>query len=398
MRKFFYKVIRTVTAMYSAMVLVLCYDLIVSEVPDNIYVREGEKAELQVEFPFSVTSVEKTKDGVEKQICSIFGFIPVKEVTVNVVEGQQVYASGEIVGIYAQCPGVFVIDTCEVESSSGEMINPVKNLVKKGDYIIAINGEKLESKEDMAAVIKNSKGKSIQLTLDRNGERKQVQVTPVKAKTGNYLLGIWIKDDLAGVGTLTYVTPTGEYGTLGHGLSNGENSQLFSVDDGTLYVSNVIGIQKGQIGKAGSLRGIIRYGNMTHMGTVIKNTDAGIFGKFDADDLYDYFENGELYDVAYKQEIQVGPAQIISEISGERKYYDIKITYVDYLSINSNKGLYIEVTDPELLELTGGIVQGMSGSPIVQNGKIIGAVTHVLINDPKCGYGIFIEKMLEAAS
>lgn len=395
MRKFFYKVIRTVTAMYTAMVLMLCYDLIVSEVPDNIYVREGEKAELELEFPFTVSSLETAPGEAEKKLCSMFGVIPVKEVTVNVVEGQQVYVSGEIVGIYTECTGVFVIDTCEIESVSGELINPAQNVVKTGDYILAINGKDLTSKEEMAEIVKKSKGKTLELVVSRNGQVKEVKVTPVKAKNGSFLLGIWIKDDLAGIGTLTYVTPTGEYGTLGHGMGNGENTQLFEVDDGVLFTSKVIGIQKGQVGKAGELKGVIRYGTTSKMGEVYKNTDAGIFGKFDSDDLYDYLHNGELYDVAYKQEIQVGPAQIVSEISGKREYYDIKITYVDYLAINSNKGLYIEVTDPDLLELTGGIVQGMSGSPIIQNGKIIGAVTHVLINDPKCGYGIFIEKMLE---
>ena len=397
MRKFFYKAIRTVTAIYTAMVLILCYDLIVSEVPDKIYVREGEDADLELEFPFSVRNMETTSGESEKKLCSIFGIIPVKEVTVNVVQGQQVYVSGEIVGIYTECPGVFVIDTCEIEDEEGNLVNPAKKAVKTGDYILAINGNTIHTKEDMAEIVKESGGKTLKLEISRNGEIKEEKVTPIKAKNGSYLLGIWIKDDLAGIGTLTYVTPTGEFGTLGHGMANGENSQLFDVEDGTLYTSNVIGIQKGQIGKAGELKGVIRYGAISHMGEVYKNTSVGIFGKFDTDDLYEYYQNGELYDVAYKQEIQVGDAQIVSEISGERKYYDIKITYVDYLTINSNKGLYIEVTDPELLELTGGIVQGMSGSPIIQNGKIVGAVTHVLINDPKSGYGIFIEKMLEEA-
>ena len=395
MRNFFYKTIRTVTAIYTAMMLVLCYDLIVSEVPDNIYVREGEEPELSLEFPFSVTNIEGSQGASEKKLCSMFGVIPVKEVTVNVVKGQQVYVSGEIIGIYAECPGVFVIDTCEIENSAGQLVNPAHNYVKTGDYILAINGVELKNKEHMAEIVKTSGGENLTLKISRNGEIKDININPVKAKNGNYLLGIWIKDDLAGIGTLTYVTPTGEYGTLGHGMGNGENQQLFDVNDGTLYTSNIIGIKKGQVGQAGEIRAIIRYGSITHMGEVYKNTDAGIFGKLDWDDLSNYHRHGELYDVAFKQEIVVGPAQIVSAISGERKYYDIKITYVDYLSINSNKGLYIEVTDPELLELTGGIVQGMSGSPIIQNGKIIGAVTHVLINDPKCGYGIFIEKMLE---
>ena len=381
--------------MYMALVLLLGIELIVSEVPDNIYVREGEEAELKVDFPFVVSSLETESGENEKKLCSMFGIIPVKEVTVNVVEEQQLYVSGKIVGIYTECDGVFVIDTCEIESASGELVNPAKEAVKTGDYILAINGEELNCKEDVAKCVKQSGGKSLKLTISRNGEVKSVSVKPVKAKTGEYMLGIWIKDDLAGIGTLTYVSQTGEFGTLGHGMANGENGQLLEVDGGDLYVSKVIGIEKGKVGEAGELKGVISYGAMNHLGDVTNNKSSGIYGEFDTDDLNDYIEWGELYDVAYKQEIEVGPAQIISEISGKREAYDIKITYVDYLAINSNKGLYIEVTDPDLLELTGGIVQGMSGSPIIQNGKIIGAVTHVLINDPTSGYGIFIETMLE---
>lgn len=396
-RKLYDRTIRMLTAMYAAMLLFLVCDLVVSEVPDDIYVREGEEAQLELDFPFTVKSVEDENGETQKKLCSIFGVIPIKEVTVNVVEGRQVYVSGEIVGIYTECPGVFVIKTCEIENMEGNLIHPAQNAVKTGDYILSIDGRELKNKEDMSQIVKESDGRTLHLEILRNGSKKKVEVTPAKAKNGNYLLGIWIKDDLAGIGTLTYVTPTGEYGTLGHGMGNGENAQLFEVSDGTLYTSSVIGIQKGQVGKAGELKGVIRYGASSHMGEVYKNTDVGIFGKFDADDLYDYFQNAQLYDVAYKQEIQVGQAQIISEISGEREFYDIKISYVDYLTLYSNKGLYIEVTDPRLLELTGGIVQGMSGSPIIQNGKLVGAVTHVLVNDPTRGYGIFIENMLDAA-
>ena len=383
--------------MYMASVLLLGIELIVSEVPDNIYVREGEEARLKVDFPFVISSLETKTEESEKKLCSMFGVIPVKEVTVNVVEEQKVYVSGKIVGIYTECEGVFVIDTCKIENENGELVNPAKESVKTGDYILAINGVDLVCKEDVAECVKQSGGKSLKLTISRNGEIMTVSVKPVKAKTGEYMLGIWVKDDLAGIGTLTYVSQTGEFGTLGHGMANGENGQLLEVDGGDLYASEVIGIEKGKVGDAGELKGVISYGNIYHLGDVTSNKDSGVYGEFDTDDLTDYFEWGELYEVAYKQEIEVGPAQIVSEISGKREVYDIKITYVDYLALNSNKGLYIEVTDPDLLELTGGIVQGMSGSPIIQNGKLVGAVTHVLINDPKSGYGIFIETMLEEA-
>ncbi len=395
MRSFFYKCIRCLSVIYMVLVVLLCIELVVSEVPDNIYVREGEEAKLNLEFPFVVSSLETEEGESEKKLCSIFGVIPVKEVTVNVVDGQEVYVSGEIVGIYTECEGVFVIDTCEIESETGELVNPTGDVLKTGDYILAIDGVDLTCKEDISDALEESNGKSMVLTIERNQKSYDVSVTPVKAANGSYMLGAWVKDDLAGVGTLTYVLPTGEYGALGHGMSNGENSDLLGVSGGDLYVSKIIGIEKGKKGDPGEVKGTISYGVLNHLGDVEDNQSTGIYGILDADNLKDFTEEGELYKVAYKQEIEVGDAQIVSEISGEREYYDIKITYVDYLAINSNKGLHIEVTDPDLLELTGGIVQGMSGSPIIQNGKIVGAVTHVLINDPTSGYGIFIETMLE---
>lgn len=395
MRNFFNKCIRTLTAMYMALVILLGMELVSSEVPDDIYVRSGEEAKLNLDFPFVVTSLD-TKDGEEeKKLCSMFGVIPIKEVTVNEVEEQELYVSGEVAGIYTECKGVFVIDTCEIEAENGELVNPTGSAVKTGDYILAINGEKLTCKEDIVKQVEKAAGKKLEMTVSRGDKVFEVDVTPVHARNGEYMLGIWVKDDLAGVGTITYVSPTGEYGALGHGMSNGENSDLLEVTDGDLYVSKIIGIEKGEKGNPGEVKGVIRYGALNHLGNVEDNRSTGVYGTLDADDLNDYMEESKLYEVAYKQEIETGAAQIISEISGKRKTYDIKITYVDYLAINSNKGLHIEVTDPELLKLTGGIVQGMSGSPIIQNGKIVGAVTHVLVNDPTRGYGIFIENMLE---
>lgn len=394
MRNFFNKLIRFISVTYMLLVILLTVELIESEVPDNIYVRSGEEAKLNLDFPFVVTSLD-TEGETDKKLCSVLGIIPVKEVTVNVIDGQEVYASGKMVGIYTECDGVFVIDTCEIENQAGELVNPCEDALKTGDYILAIDGVELTCKEDMASAVRASNGNTLVLTISRNDKVSDVSVKPIKSATGSYMLGAWIKDDVAGVGTLTFVSPTGEFGVLGHGMSNGENSDLLEVSGGELYVSKIIGIEKGKKGDPGEVKGVINYGASYHLGDVEDNCSTGVYGILDTDDLNKYTKEGELYEVGYKQEIEVGPAQIISEISGEREYYDIEITYVDYLALNSNKGLHIEVTDPDLLELTGGIVQGMSGSPIIQNGKIIGAVTHVLINDPTQGYGIFIETMLE---
>lgn len=317
------------------------------------------------------------------------------EVEVSTKNGDMVYPSGQIVGIYTESDGVFVIDTCEIETVDEVFVNPVKDVIKTGDYILAVNGIELEEKEILVNAVNECKGEAIELTVARKDTIFTASVTPVMGKNGKYMLGVWVKDDLAGVGTLCYVDAEGQFAALGHGMGDGETSELLSVKGGDIYVSKLIGIEKGEKGNPGEVKGVIYYGLVNHLGNLDINCGKGIYGNIDQEDLQRYTDKEVACEIGNKQEVEAGDAQIISYVSGERKVYDIKITYVDYLAVNSNKGLHITVTDTELLELTGGIVQGMSGSPIIQNGKLIGAVTHVLINDPTSGYGIFIDEMIE---
>lgn len=317
-----------------------------------------------------------------------------EDVEVSNEDGDLVYPLGEIVGIYTECKGVFVIDTCEIESSESEFINPVEDVLKTGDYILEVNGIELVEKEILVDAVNQCDGKEIELTVARKENIFTTTVTPVLGKNGKYMLGVWVKDDLAGVGTITYYTEEGEFAALGHGMGDGETNELLSVKGGDIYITKLIGIEKGEKGNPGEVKGVIYYGVTNHLGDLDTNCEKGVYGTLDEEDLKRYIDKGEACEIGNKQEIKEGAAQIISDVSGERKVYDIQITYVDYLAVNSKKGLHIQITDPELLELTGGIVQGMSGSPILQNGKLIGAVTHVLINDPTKGYGIFIEEMM----
>lgn len=386
MRNFFYKLVLSLSGLYLCTMMIFSYELLISEVPDQIYVTDGEKVDINVEFPLVMS---------EEKICSLLGIIPIKEIQVSVVDEQSVYPCGKIIGIYTQVDGVFVIDTCEIEMKNGKSINPTEHKIKVGDYITAIDGEQIDTKEEMVALVEESGGDELTLTVVRDKKEMDVTLSSVLGKNGKYMLGIWVKDDQAGVGTMTYFTDTGDFGALGHGMGNGENGELLSIEGGKIFNSKIAGIEKGLIGSPGEVKGVIYYGAGNCLGELEDNCDCGIFGEIDSDNLIDFMGESKAYEVAHKQDITRGKAQILSEISGELKLYDIEITYVDYLSIDSNKGLHITVTDEELLDLTGGIVQGMSGSPIIQNGKIIGAVTHVLINDPESGYGIFIENMLE---
>lgn len=316
------------------------------------------------------------------------------EIKVSASDGKIVYPCGKIVGIYTSCDGIFVIDTCEIEDTNGEFIDAAQSKVKTGDYIISVNGESVSEKEDLVEAVKKSEGRELLLEIKRNDSVFSTGIIPILAKNGDYMLGIWVKDDLAGVGTITYYTKSGDFAALGHGMGDGETQKLLTMDQGDVYISNVVGVEKGVKGNPGEIKGVIYYGKANHLGTLSENTGKGIYGVLDNEELTTYMQSQKAYTAANKQEIQIGQAQILSEVSGSIKPYTIEITYVDYLATDTNKGLHIKVTDADLLALTGGIVQGMSGSPIIQNGKLIGAVTHVLINDPQQGYGIFIDEMM----
>lgn len=318
-----------------------------------------------------------------------------KDIVTSQENEQFVYPLGEIVGIYMECDGVFVIDTCDIETKDNNFVSPAGSVLRAGDYILEVNGILLEEKETLVNQVNTCKGEPLELTIVRGETTFKTSVTPVLGKNGKYMLGIWVKDDLAGVGSITYYTQEGDFAALGHGMGDGVTKDLLSVKGGDIFISEIVGIEKGQKGAPGEVKGIIYYGVNNHLGELDTNSGEGIYGVLDQEDRNRFLVECDAYEVGGKEEIEVGKAQIISSVSGMRQIYDIEITYVDYLAMNSNKGLHIQVTDETLLELTGGIVQGMSGSPIIQNGKLVGAVTHVLINDPTKGYGIFIDEMIE---
>lgn len=220
-------------------------------------------------------------------------------------------------------------------------------------------------------------------------------VTPVRMDDGRYYMGIWVKDDLAGIGTITYYTKDGRFGALGHGIGDGTQSgNLLYANSGDLYSMKLTKIKKGKSGAPGEIGGVVYFGKKSHIGTLDCNSNLGIYGQLDSDELSEYAAEDTYYPVAGKNEIHTGSAQMISEISGKLEKYNLEITNIDKKATDTNKGMELKVTDDRLIELSGGIVQGTSGSPIIQDGKIIGAVTHVFVDDPTGGYGICIDEML----
>lgn len=381
-------------------ILLLGYQYLDRKIPDEIQISRdsGEDAEDVTEVLLTplVTfeeAVTVSQDGGYILPCKLLGYIPFKDVKVIPVDDQEVYVSGSTIGIYMETEGVLVIDTGEIQDQNGETKEPAKNIIRQGDYIVSFNGQKISTKKELINDIAELDGTAVTLEVSREGESIPVSVTPVKDTKGDYKLGIWVRDDTQGIGTLTYVDQNGNYGALGHGISDIDTAQLLNIRNGALYKAQILAINKGSKGNPGELAGFIRYDARNILGTIETNTKNGIYGQFtkNADDGITL----KKMPVAHKQEVKTGSATILCSIDGQVREYDAEIKKIDMNHEDTNKSFVIQITDEKLLEATGGIVQGCSGSPVLQNGKIIGAVTHVFVQDSTSGYGIFIENMLE---
>ena len=260
--------------------------------------------------------------------------------------------------------------------------------------ILQCNGTAVTSSEQFQTLLRSAEGETLALQVGRNSDRTTVTVRPEQNEQGDWAIGAWIRDSMAGIGTMTFCDPaTGVFGALGHGITDTDTAQLMPFASGSILPSTVKAVRRGEAGSAGELRG--DFDLTTQLGTLSANTNCGIFGTVgDAEFLE---KLGPALPVADPSEVRSGPAVILSNVEGDTvKEYTVEITKLSP-GANDPRELLVTVTDPELLAATGGIVQGQSGSPILQDGKLVGAVTHVLLNDPTRGYGIFIETMLNAA-
>ena len=377
----------------------LGYKYLDRKIPDEIQISRdsGESTEdvtevLSAPLVTFEKAVTVSQDGGYILPCRLLGYIPFKEVKVTPVDEQEIYVSGSTIGIYMETEGVLVIDTGEIEDQNGEMKEPAKNLVRQGDYIVSFNGEKISTKRELINDIAGLDGEEVTLEVKREGESVPVSVTPVKDTKGDYKLGIWVRDDTQGIGTLTYVDQNGRYGALGHGISDIDTAQLLNIRNGALYKAQILAINKGSKGNPGELAGFIRYDDRNILGSIEINSKNGIYGQF-----YKGAEDGitlKKMPVAYKQDVKTGEASVLCNVDGEVREYQAEIKRIDLNHEDTNKSFVIQITDEKLLEKTGGIVQGLSGSPVLQNGKMVGAITHVFVQDSTSGYGIFMENML----
>ena len=331
-------------------------------------------------------------DDLQMQV-KLFGILPFKQVGIRVIEDRELIPVGVPIGIYVKTEGVLVVGTGEFASQGAGKVSPAKNILKSGDYVIKLNGTEVTGKDDLIMRIENCGGEEQLLTIRRDAETYDVKIKPEKDRTGKYKIGVWVRDNAQGVGTMTYIDDNGNFGALGHGINDVDTSTLMEMNDGTLYQTEIISIRKGAAGQPGEMTGMIVYSDDRILGDITSNSTRGIFGKCNQKALA--LGTEDALPIGLKQEIEKGPAQILCTVDGTTRYYDIEITELHLDHDNVNRGIELRVTDPELLSVTGGIVQGMSGAPIIQKGKFVGAVTHVLVQDSTRGYGIFIENMLE---
>ena len=390
-------------------------------IPNHLSVVVKEKEEFDFSLPFDVTLLSESEEvvlGNQSDIPSdeirlkvdepfslyaknlgsyrlglkLFGRFQFKEIQLDVVDTHYAIPCGIPVGIYLKSNGVLVIGTGRIQCQNGEEVEPAYGVLQSGDYIEAINGEPLRDKEALISNLNHSGGQEALLRVRRNGEEMEIRMNPVQASDGNYKLGAWVRDDTQGIGTMTYVDTNGNFGALGHGISDSDTGEVVEIKEGALYETEIMGIEKGSAGNPGVMAGVIYYGPGSRLGTIEANTKVGIFGK--VNEKLQRSLHGEAVEIGYRQDVKKGQAWVRSDVSGEVRDYEIEIQRVDYNPIQENKSLVIRVVDEELLRLTGGIVQGMSGSPILQDGKLVGAVAHVFVQDSTRGYGIFVEDMM----
>ena len=379
------------------------------KLPSTIHIKQGAVEEFDFAIP-AIATISKKEQAIGEVDLSrpvtlyatdtdnyrmsveLFGFINFKETEVSVINDIQVKPVGKPIGIYLKTKGILVLQSGEFVGEDGFVKEPA-SLLQEGDYILAYDGEAIDQKKVLIEKIADSSGEPVVLTIDRNGEVFDLMVTPEKNEAGEYKLGIWVRDNAQGVGTMTYVTTDNEFGALGHGINDLDTSTLMNLDHGSLYQAEIISIKKGSVGEPGEMTGYISYEKDECFGIIDQNTDEGIYGS--VEDAFAESVESEYMDVGLRQEVTLGPIQILCTLSDTAQYYDAEITDIYTQNENSSRGFRIHITDEQLLQETGGIVQGMSGAPIIQNGKLIGAVTHVLVQDPTRGYGIFIEEMLE---
>ena len=398
------KKIKSIIIILSLLILYI-YVCNITLLPSNYILMQGENFSIftfaglylqEKNTPYTLQTVSNTnqtkvdKIGKTDYSLNLFKIFSVKDISVNVIPKTTVVPVGRAIGMKLYTEGVLVVGMSEIEGKKPYE----KSGIQEGDIILQINQNEIDTTEDLMQMVNECNGKALSIKYMHGEETTTTNITPIKNANNEYKLGLWVRDAAAGVGTLTFYEPSSKmFGTLGHGILDVDTSDLIKIENGELVTTNIISVVKGEKGTPGEIRGTIETGY--NIGDISKNTEFGVFGKLNNPSYIGVSEKDEV-EVCPREEIQKGNAQIICELeNGKKEYYNIEIQKIFTNNNQDNKSMLIKITDEKLIEKTGGIIQGMSGAPIIQNGRFVGAVTHVLVNDPTLGYGVFADIMLK---
>lgn len=385
------------------LLVILVYASNITQLPSRIFLLNGENIQLKrvfgVEFKRKNKEVQETWQDknleTTKMAVMLFGNIKVKEIAVTTYPRIKVVPTGNLIGLKLYTNGALVIGTTEVKNIENKIEKPYESInIKEGDTILEVDHQEIDSTQTLQKIVNESSGRDIEIKYARAGETYTANIKPANTAKDEYKLGLWIRDSASGVGTMAFYEPESKkFAALGHGISDGDTGELLDIQTGELVNSKIVSVSKGRKGIPGEIKGSIS--KQATIGTVMQNTNFGIFGSLNENIITNNKYSAGL-EIALRDEIELGEATILSTVNNnDTQEYKVEITSIDSENNSNNKSMQIKITDEKLLNNTGGIICGMSGSPIIQNNKIVGALTNVLVSDPQIGYGVFADIMIK---
>lgn len=397
------KVLWSVAFILTALALVFLFFIIsdifhIFKLPNHFFASYDELTFLSEQSsPFTSANIDSISVGNDKEtgrskiVFRLFGLIPIREIVVKELSDNEVFLGGKPLGFSIKTKGLTVIGSNSILTENGLFSPVASSNIKVGDFIYGVNGTLIRDYDDLQAMLNNSCGSEVVLNVLRGKKEKEVKVKAAKEmSSGNYKLGIWARNDASGIGTLSFATSSLAYGALGHPISDPQSKTNLLVEEGEIYPITIMGIKKGEKGNPGEIQGVFLRGE--EIGKLNKNTQVGAFGNLQSENFLDKNRKAVL---GGRISVRPGKAKLLSAVSGVQEEYDIEIIKANYQPTQADKSFIFRIKDERLLELTGGIIQGMSGSPVLQNGKLVGAVTHVFINDPTKGFGVYVDWMVD---
>ena len=379
--------------------IIYVYTVYITQIPKNVILMSNEEFKIRKLFGVEIIETINTSNNNLNTVnieVNLFGKLKLKETLITTIENIKVVPVGKVIGLKMYTNGVLIVGMSEIEDKNNVMLKPYENAgIEEGDTILKINENYIEDINDLKNIVNLSNGKNLEMTLVRNGTLINTSITPVETENNEYMLGLWVKDAATGVGTMSFYEPeTKSFAVLGHGIIDSDTEKLIDIDSGELVTAKIISLKKGIPEKPGEIKGTIV--SQPTVGNIKINTQFGVFGRLDNLTALN-IDLSQAIDVANRNEIKEGDATLLcaSNVNNLVKEYKIEIEKIYIDNDYNNKSMLIRVNDENLLEETGGIIRGLSGAPIIQNGKFIGAVTNVLVSNPEIGYAVFADLMIK---